>query len=143
MIKGTIQAVFQGRADGDPKLAINRVVDFVESIPEEAQDIASQELFAYVDEVATERRGRAYPPKLENQKYIRTFAMQAGYDAEKVSDTLVYYVQKVDRRRYVVDREYQAAIHQGRHQTMQEDIENTIDGFTERYKEAVLTRYAN
>jgi len=143
MIDGKVSVQFQGREDGDPKLGIDRVLGFAENVSKEVRDESTPILYRYVSELAEERRGRPYPPPLPNQKYVRTYAMQQGYGWEQGGKNRAYYTQSVERRRYVVDREYQAAIHQGRHETMQEDIEDTLEDFVALLKTELLAKYAN
>ena len=111
---------------------------FVAQVAREAEETAQRELVNYASVLASDARQDPYPPELPNQRYIRTGAMQAGYDYERSGDNLVLFVNDVPDRRYVIDEEWQAEIHQGRHKTMQERVRETFPLFAEELEQRIL-----
>lgn len=67
------------------------------------------------------KQAKIYPPRLPNQKYIRTYKLKRGWRSEKVTPTRgVVGNRGVPYAQYVQDSKRQAAIHAGRWNTEQD-----------------------
>lgn len=111
--------------------------DIAITIAQTARAVARPALIQYAADLVGDARNDPYPPQLQGQVYDRTFAMQRGYDIEGEGDT-VFFVNNTDRRRYVIDEEWQAKIHEGRHKTMQQRVRDTLPDFVETLQEKIV-----
>ena len=83
-----------------------------------------------------------YPPKLPNQKYVRTFLLKNSFQQARLDVARHVVRNTAPRRRYVIS-DRQAAIHEGRWWTMREIVERDLDELSEALGSAYVEAIVN
>lgn len=119
--------------------ALRRILERLEVLPdglEPAVDEANQLLLEEL---------RDYPPKLPNQRYVRTFRLRDSWQPSRImrEGTLGRVWGDIAYNQWVMDERFQAAIHQGRWQTVQriardEALQQQVSDIFERRLQAMV-----
>lgn len=84
------------------------------------------------------KEARVYPPKLPNQKYVRTFRLRRGWKVQKADHTGGEVVNvDVPYNIYVQGEGRQAGIHQGRWSTEKSIADTNAEKIIKMFEKAV------
>lgn len=113
MAKG-IELTFKG---------VNRVANPIRATAAKFPEIADVVMKQWAQNVRARLKGLPYPPKLPNQRYVRTGELANRWAAVRVKVGQWSITNARPSVEYVIDEEKQARIHEGRWYVAQAEIE--------------------
>lgn len=102
-------------------VGVNRVRNNLRSMIANHKQIFDPVIAEYSKDLQRALSRKRYPPKLANQKYVRTGRLGVSYSAKKVSPAVWSIRNSAPYAAWVVDEKRQAGIHQGRWFTIQSE----------------------
>jgi len=112
----------------------NRVRNALRGLASKRKDVSSPIIAEWLKKLRATLKSEKYPPKLPNQKYIRTGNLANRW---AVQDNAI--INRAKYAGYVVGKGTQAEIHQGRWWTMQDVVNREspklVKSLSERYEE--------
>lgn len=122
---------------------INRVANKFRRLASQNKEILDPTVKGYVVSVRKHLDRKKYPPKLLNQKYVRSGLLGSSYSTRKIRAS--FHVIRNSRKgaKYVIDESNQAEIHQGRWYTIQGEERKLRPQLTEALTEDIQDYVSN